>query len=40
MIFFTAGYAPPLEEIWRPHLDGRTGRDAALAALVARTAER
>ena len=31
---------PLLEEIWRPHLDGRTGRDAALAALVARTAER
>jgi hypothetical protein len=28
----------PIEEIWKPYLDGRGTRDEALAALVARTA--
>jgi hypothetical protein len=29
---------PPIEEIWKPYLDGRGTRDEALAALVAKTA--
>jgi hypothetical protein len=28
----------PLEETWKPYLDGRGTRDEALAALVAKTA--
>jgi hypothetical protein len=31
-------FRAPLEEIWKPYLDGRGTRDEALAALVARTA--
>lgn len=33
-----SAFKTPLDEIWKPHLDGRTTRDDALAELVKRTA--
>jgi len=34
-----AAFKAPLEEIWKPHLDGHTTRDDALAELINRTAK-
>jgi hypothetical protein len=33
-----AAFKGPLEEVWKPWLEGRGTRDQALAALAARTA--
>jgi hypothetical protein len=33
-----AVFKTPLQETWKPYLDGRGTRDEAIAALVARTA--
>jgi hypothetical protein len=35
-----AALKTPLEETWKPHLDGHTTRDAALAELIKRTANK